>query len=97
MVVVVVVVVAVYVHYLLVPGQVMIETFSATSNTSLSLKWQRLQPANHNGIIIGYDILLTNSTSRCVLQRINVDGENQTMYNFTGELSNKKNSETPMK
>ena len=75
----------------------MIETFSATSNTSLSLKWQRLQPADHNGIISGYDILLTNSTSRSVLQRINVDGENQTMYNFTGELRNNKNSETPMK
>ena len=78
----------------LVPGQVMIETFSATSNTSLSLKWQRLQPADHNGVISGYAILLTNSTSS-VLQRINVDGENQTitvvgenqtMYSFTGEL-----------
>ena len=73
----------------LVPGQVMIETFSATSSTSLSLKWLRLQPADHNGVISGYAILLTNSTSS-VLQRINVDGENQTMYSFTGELSKKK-------
>lgn len=62
-----------------VPGGVVIVSFSITSNTSASLSWIALPVEDHNGNISGYSIYLTSVTR----QTFTV-GAGVTSYNFTG-------------
>ncbi len=64
------------------PGQVMIVSFEAESNTSLTLTWQDLPLTEHNGVLLGHNLSLTNNRSNATLSVFVNSSTSQ--YTFTG-------------